>query len=225
MPRIARRDMETCFYHVLVQGINKSYIFNKRDEILYYIKLMYELKEEYEIRIIAYCIMNNHAHLLVNVEKVDNLSSYMHKLNMKYAIFYNKKYNRVGYVFRNRYKSEGIYGETHLYNCVRYIYNNPVKAKICKKPGDYEFSNYKECRVVEINGDKYSFIDTFENIDYNEIICDFLKENNISKDELIYNKEKLKELVIMLRKDFEVSYRIIEDEIGISRETLRRLVK
>ena len=114
VPRIARKDMETTFYHVLVQGINKSYIFNKREEILYYIKLMYELKEEYEIRIIAYCIMNNHAHLLIKVNKIENLSSYMHKMNMKYAMFYNRKYNRVGYVFRNRYRSEGIYNEKHL---------------------------------------------------------------------------------------------------------------
>lgn len=115
VPRIARKDMETTFYHVLVQGINKSYIFNKREEILYYIKLMYELKEEYEIRIIAYCIMNNHAHLLIKVNKIENLSSYMHKMNMKYAMFYNRKYNRVGYVFRNRYRSEGIYNEKHLW--------------------------------------------------------------------------------------------------------------
>ena len=58
---------------------------------------------------------------------------------MKYGRYYNKKYNRVGYVFRDRYKSEGIHREEHLYSCIRYIYNNPVKAGLCSHAKEYSY--------------------------------------------------------------------------------------
>ena len=103
----------------MTQGINKSFIFQEHKDILYYIKLLYNT--ELDIKIIAYCIMNNHAHILVNANKSEILGKYMHQVNTKYAIYYNQKYDRVGYVFRDRYKSEAILDETHLHNCIHYI--------------------------------------------------------------------------------------------------------
>ena len=142
MPRFPRSYIKTTFFHIITQGINKSYIFENEEDIKYYINIMYKLSEEHEIKIIAYCIMNNHAHMLIETEKIKELSKYMQRLNTKYGKYYNKKYNRVGYVFRDRYKSEGIYSEEHLYNCIKYIYDNPVKAHICNKAEEYPYSNY-----------------------------------------------------------------------------------
>ena len=68
----------------------------------------------------------------------------MHKVNTLYAIYFNKKYNRVGYVFRDRYKSQAIYSEKQLYTCINYIHYNPVKAGICKIASEYEYSSYNE---------------------------------------------------------------------------------
>ena len=107
---------------------------------------------------------------------------------------------------------------------MRSIYDNPVKAGICRRPEEYEYSNYKECKVVETEGEEYSFIDAKEEVDCNELICVFLQENNIQKDELIYNKEKLKELIKLLKNDYGISYRIMENHTGISRETLRNII-
>ena len=70
---------------------------------------MYLINEKYNIKIIAYCIMNNHTHMLLETTDLKNLSKYMQSLNTRYGKYYNKKYNRVGYVFRDRYKAEGIY--------------------------------------------------------------------------------------------------------------------
>lgn len=130
MPRIPRMYLKTNCFHVITQGINKSYIFDSPTDIKYYIKGMYEIKDKYNIEIISYCIMNNHAHILLRTDLIKNLSEYMHRLNTRYGCYYNKKYRRVGYVFRDRYKAEGIYTEAHLYNCMKYIYENPVKAGI-----------------------------------------------------------------------------------------------
>ncbi|MGN1351462.1 MAG: transposase [Clostridia bacterium] len=134
MPRFPRNYLKTSFFHVMSQGINKNFIFEDSIDIKFYIKNMYEIKDKYNVKIIAYCIMNNHVHMLLETAGVENLSKYMHCLNTRFGQYYNKKYKRVGYVFRDRYKAEGIYSEKQLYNCIKYIYDNPVKAEICKKP-------------------------------------------------------------------------------------------
>ena len=223
MSRFPRSYIKTSYFHVITQGINKSYIFDESEDIKYYIKIMYKLMEEQKIEIIAYCIMNNHAHILVKTEDIKELSKYMQRLNAKYAKYYNTRYNRVGYVFRDRYKSEGIYSDDHLYNCIRYIYNNPVKAGICSKESEYPYSNYKEIKGNTDN--EYCFIDIEENYEKicKDAIKDFLNDNNIKFEELYNEKDKLKELVIMLKNNYNFSFRKISKELNINREKLRKI--
>ena len=225
MPRKPRNYEHTLFFHVITQGIDKKYIFEKSEDIKYYIKTMYQLKQTQEIDIISYCIMNNHAHILIKTENIEELSKYMQRLNTKYGKYYNKKYNRVGYVFRDRYKSEGIYSESHLYNCIKYIYDNPVKAGICIKAEEYPYSNYK--KIKSKSNEKYAFIDvdeTKEEICKN-IIHKFLMMNEIEKEELKDDKIKLKKLIILLKEEYKISLRKISEELGINREKIRTLYK
>ena len=225
MPRLPRNNIKTSYFHVIVQGIDKEYIFNRKIDIKYYISILYELKDELNIKIIAYCIMNNHAHLLIHTNDVSNLTKYMHKTNTKYAIYYNKIHDRVGYVFRNRFKSEGIYSERQLYNCISYIYNNPVKAKICRTPEEYPYSNSKYYKGIIEENNLYSFLGMDNDKDYKKIIKTYLIENNMKKEDLIRHKESLKELIVILRKNNKISFRKMEEELEISRETLRKLIK
>lgn len=217
MPRVARSDFNTTFFHVITQGINKSYIFENANDIKYYIKNMYELLTEYKLKIIAYCIMNNHAHILIETKKIENLSKYMHRLNTKYALFYNKKYNRVGYVFRDRYKSEGIYNEKHLYNCIKYIYDNPVKAGICKFAWEYPFSNYKKTKEIEDKNYNFLEVETEKEI-AEEFISKVLKEKEFLKNENI-----LKEIIKELKDKYNMSLREIAKQLNINREKVRNL--
>lgn len=222
MPRFPRDYIKTNFFHTIVQGINKSYIFDDDDDIKYYIEKMHNISKEHNINIISYCIMNNHAHLLIGTEDVKELSKFMQRLNTTYGIYYNKKYNRVGYVFKNRYKSEGIYNEKHLYNCIRYIYNNPVKAGICNKPEDYPYS-YSKKIDKNIEGD-YTFID-IEEYKCEDILKNFLMQNSIKLSELKDNRKKLKELIILLKEKYNISLRKISEEIGLNREMIRKIYK
>lgn len=225
MPRKPRNNIKTPFIHVMTQGINKSYIFNEDRDIKYYISTMYNIKEKYSIKIIAYCIMNNHAHILIETNDVDNLSKYMQCLNTKYAVYYNKKYKRIGYVFRDRYRSEEILSENHLNNCIQYIYNNPIKAKICKKAEEYPYSNYKSSKL-EIKGsiEKYKFMDIEEEED-GQIIREYMSKKNLKIDNLLKNKIDLRKMVSYLKNEEKISYRNMEKELGISRETLRKSIK
>ena len=68
----------------------------------------------------------------------------MQKVNGNYARYYNYMENRGGYVFRDRFKSQPIMSKKQLYNCIRYIHLNPVKAKMVDKPEKYKYSSYKD---------------------------------------------------------------------------------
>ena len=223
MPRKSRNSIKTSYYHIMTQGINKSYIFERTEDIKYYIKCMFKLKNDYSLKIIAYCIMNNHAHLLIKTELIEELSKYMQRLNIKYSHYFNKKYNRVGYVFRDRYKSEGIYDEEHLYNCIRYIYDNPVKAGICKHASEYPYSNYKIINR-KIN-EQYSFIDDEETKEreYKSFIEDFLIKNNIKTTQIGENEDVLQEFVTILKNKYNISLRKISEDLNINREKIRRI--
>ena len=226
MPRIPRSYIKTSFFHVITQGLNKQYIFDKSEDIKYYIKIMYQLLTEYNLRIIAYCIMNNHTHILIETKSVKELGKYMQRLNTKYGMYYNKKYNRVGYVFRDRYKSEGIYSEKHFYNCIKYIYNNPVKVGICLKPEEYPYSNYKTNLYNYNDTDvEYFFIDVEEDVQIicRDVIQKFLYDNNINLIDLKNDKLMLKKIITILKEKCNISFREISKEININREKIRRI--
>ena len=222
MPRIPRMYLSTEYFHVITQGINKSYIFDSPTDIKYYIKNMYEIKEKYNIEIIAYCIMNNHAHILMKCAVIRDLSNYMHDLNTRYGCYYNKKYKRVGYVFRDRYKSEGIYTENHLYSCIKYIYYNPVKAGICNNPEEYLYSNYK----TVINGgedEEYQFMDMEEDSSQacKKIIEKTLLEKEITLEDLKQEEKELNKLFVVLKRDYKISLRKIAINLKMNREKAR----
>lgn len=223
MPRYPRSYIQTPFFHIMTQGLNKMYIFDEESDIEYYIKTIYALLKEYDIKLISYCIMNNHAHILIEVQSIKELGKYMHRLNTRYAIYYNKKYNRVGYVFRNRYQAEGIYTEKQLYNCMNYIYNNPVKAGICKKPEDYKYSNYKKTPKSE--DIEIAFIDIDNDEECEKFINDYLKDKDLDIVEIIKHKNELSEIVRILKMEFGLSLRSIAKKLNIGRETVRKIFK
>lgn len=90
--------------------------------------------------IYGYCLMGNHAHLLIKETK-ENISQIMERIGTRYSWWYNWKYERVGHVFQDRFKSECIEDYSYLLTVIRYIHNNPVKAKIVDKSDQYRWSN------------------------------------------------------------------------------------
>ncbi len=116
IPRIARKNLDTPFIHVMVQGVNKEFIFYKNKYIEKYLSIIEANKEKYDFTILAYCVMNNHAHFLVYTEGINDFGKFMHKINLLYAQMYNKEENRYGVLFRNRYKTEPIYDIKYLVN-------------------------------------------------------------------------------------------------------------
>lgn len=229
----------------MVQGINKDSIFNSSRDKKKYLNYINKIQPQYNILIISYCIMPNHSHFLIKSTDIDELSRFMQKLNTKYAIYYNAINNRVGYVFRDRFKLQEITSIEHFYKCIEYIHNNPIKAGLCAKQSEYEYSSFVtmyNCsrnelytRINDIIKDKnleksetqINFLE--DEISYkgceNSIIEEILKNNNVTKYELILkeNMEKLRKIIKILRDEYKIPYRKIEEKLGISREKIRKL--
>lgn len=245
MSRIRKENINTSFFHIMVQGNNKEYIFNCTEDIEKYIKIMKDTKEEINTVILAYCIMSNHAHILIHEENIENLIRYMHKVNLLYAKYYNRRYNRVGYVFRDRYKTQPIYSENHLLSCVRYIHNNPVKAHICEKANQYKYSSYdrnlfftnteieknirKNMNLKEDSSlepmQQFIFMENEQNKEEQckELLQDILIEKNITKEELSQKEEMINLIIKRMKLECGISYRMLENILGINRKKLRKI--
>ena len=246
MARVPRSSFDTSFFHTIVQGINKEYIFNKEEHIRKYLTLLEKYKEEYNISILAYCIMNNHAHLLLHVQKIEEMSKYMHKVNALYANYYNKATNRVGVLFRNRYQTEPIYNERYLMQCIKYIHMNPVKARMVKRCEEYEFSSAREYTnnygaaktaiLKEIFGT--NFTEWINNIESEKIFYDinenqeetieagikeFETKNGCEYNDIIKSKEKTVELLYYLKNNYKVTYKEISKRLGLTRNEMDNL--
>lgn len=138
MPRQARQRSVTDVYHVIQRGINHSLIFLEDADRLMLIKLL-RLQACETFKVYCYCLMDNHLHLIV---KSDRLSFHIHRIFTIYASWFNQKYEREGYLFQDRFKSEAIEEEGYLLRCFRYILQNPLKAGLCCKASEYRWSSY-----------------------------------------------------------------------------------
>jgi REP element-mobilizing transposase RayT len=143
MPRYARRKSNSEVYHVMLRGINRMLIFYDDDDRTKFLETMDRMKKEGEFEIYAYCLMDNHIHLLIK-EGEDTVQRALKRIGVSYAYYFNKKYARVGHVFQDRFRSEAIEDESYLMTAARYIHNNPVQAGIVERAGDYRWSSYRE---------------------------------------------------------------------------------
>lgn len=224
MPRRSRKNSQSCYYHIIIQGINKEYIFEKEEYIKELQKIIINKLEESNVTILAYCIMNNHAHFLIYSEKSEYLSRYMQKVNTTYSQFYNKAKKRIGYVFRDRYRSQDIISNKHLYNCLRYIHNNPVKAGIVAKMKEYKYSSYiefinnKERKIINENAIKLLFGEKegFEEQFY------YIHNKYCSEEDLIEVKEKdIEEVIEEIENKYNNKIEVLKQDKKILEEVIK----
>ncbi|MBQ6343258.1 MAG: transposase [Anaerolineaceae bacterium] len=152
MARTARKLSELGYYHLIVRGIGKQILFEEHSDYLHYLSLLKRFCKETGVTICAFCLMENHVHLLA-YDPEQKIPLLMKKMGVSYSAYFNKKYERTGHLFQDRYLSEPIESEAYLLTVFRYILNNPQKAGICAADA-YEWSSYK------LYGSNSSFVDT-----------------------------------------------------------------
>ncbi len=141
MARKLRCKSAAGYYHLIMRGNNKQILFEATDDYRFFLSRMGKYCRESDIRISAYCLMENHVHLLVK-DPQDSVPAMMQKLSLSYSFYYNQKYGRTGHLFQGRYLSEPVENDFYLLTVFRYILNNPRKAGICPA-ADYRWSSYR----------------------------------------------------------------------------------
>lgn len=143
MPRKARIKSQTGIYHVILRGINRQIIFEDCEDYQKYLDLLKDYQEISGYKIYAYCLMNNHLHLLI-MEGEEDLGNIFKRMGSSYVYWYNWKYNRSGHLFQDRFKSEPVEDDAYFLTILRYIHQNPLKAGAVVELGDYPWSSYHE---------------------------------------------------------------------------------
>lgn len=159
MPRGPRISFENAFFHVFNRGVAKQPIFLEDSDYDKFLIRITELKSKngFDHAIYSYVLMPNHFHLLIQTKKVP-LSKVMTSLLTSYSMYFNRKYNRVGTLFQNRFKSKLCDKDSYFLGASRYILLNPIEAEIVSDVRDYPWSSYHE--LFGITG--YSIIDKVE---------------------------------------------------------------
>lgn len=136
----------------MLRGVNKQIIFEEPSDYRKFIKILGQsafptddFGKSLPPRCIffAYCIMPNHVHLVVR-EKHESISEVIKRIATAYALYYNKKYERCGHLFQDRFRSEPVNDLAYFVTLMRYVHQNPVAGGLCQKVEDYAWSSWVE---------------------------------------------------------------------------------
>ena len=127
----------------MLRGVNQQQIFEDQEDCDKFLQVLKDCKAISEFKLFAYCLMGNHIHILLQ-ETNEPIELLMKRIATRFVYWYNIKYQRVGHLFQDRFKSEPIENDAYFLTVLRYIHQNPIKAGICKTVADYENSSYSE---------------------------------------------------------------------------------
>jgi putative transposase len=182
MPRSARCIIPDYPYHLTHRGNNKQQIFFKDADYRRYLYWFEEARKEYRLKVLAFCLMPNHMHLVGIASESHSFAKVINVVHARYAQYFHREYGGVGHLWQGRYFS-CLLDQTHLLAALRYVERNPTRANLSFKPWDWVWSSAREhvkgdrsiifledcSKLVSISSWE-SYIDVQENLnDINEI--------------------------------------------------------
>ncbi|MDD8014727.1 MAG: transposase [Acidobacteriota bacterium] len=175
MPRIARLVIPGIPHHVIQRGNRRQQVFFSDEDKLVYLKILKDQGKKKGLRFWAYCLMDNHVHLIAVPGFRDSLSRAMSETHRRYTNLINIRENWKGYLWQGRFLSFPL-GDAHLLAAARYIERNPVRAGLVQKPEDYVWSSAGS-HVRKIKDDVISDDDPFGAL---EDWADFLQQDEMN---------------------------------------------
>ena len=140
------RPLRICFpgaiYHITSRGNARETCFRDDIDKLIFLRILGQAIERYGWLCVAYCLMDNHYHLVIETPQ-PNLSTGMRHLNGNYARVFNNRHDRCGHVFQARFRSILIDEGPYFLAACRHVVRNPVRAGSCARPGEYRWSSYR----------------------------------------------------------------------------------
>ncbi len=140
MARPLRLDVEHGLYHVIVRGNDRRSVFRDDADRQRYLARLAFYVEKFSFRVVAYCLMDNHVHLAIERGKVP-LSKIMAGLQSSYTQYFNRRHERSGHLFQGRYKAFLVEKGRYALALLRYIHENPVKARVVERAEHYGWSS------------------------------------------------------------------------------------
>ena len=140
MPRIARVVVPDCPHHITQRGNRRENVFCSEDDRLSFLGLLGEYAARHGLRIDAYCLMNNHIHLVARPEKKCSLERTLKPVFLRYAQHVNRRHKWGGRVWQGRFFSCPL-DDDHFWTAMRYVERNPVRARLVKAAEDYRWSS------------------------------------------------------------------------------------
>ena len=128
------------YYHIYNRGNRKQNIFLNEKDYKRYLAKLKEYRQKHNVTILAYCLMPNHVHFLLRQNSPEPVSTFIQKLHTAYSMYFNKKYEQVGHLFADRFKTKIVARDEYLTHLSRYIHLNP--EKLVKKLTAYTWSSY-----------------------------------------------------------------------------------
>ena len=261
MTRQLRKESATGIHHVMLRGINRQDIFVDTEDyrvFIYYLQKLVRPKDD-SGRVLpayatfyAYCLMNNHVHLLIR-EGSENLSSAVKRLAAAYARYYNTKYQHYGHLFQDRFKSEPVNDAAYFFTLLRYIHQNPVAAGLSEDVASYKWSSWGEYERRGVGGSICNVDQVLGRIPYDELrglvfellpkttaildfdnasrmrtdqeVCDYLTNTfglREASDILLYSRDRLRD-IIHSAKEYGASIRQLSRLTGISVGIIRNM--
>jgi len=144
MPRAARGLADQQVYHVLNRGNGRAEVFHKPADFAAFVKLIGEAKERFPVKVIAYCLMSNHFHLLAKPTEGEDLSKWMQWLMTTHVRRYHRHYGTSGHVWQGRFKSFIVKQDDHLLTAIRYVEGNPMRAGMVSSAREWSWSSHRE---------------------------------------------------------------------------------
>lgn len=142
MPRRAREKNCESVYHVMCRSVSEFLLFRDDDDKTYYLGLLKRYVDKYKCRIYGYCLMDNHLHIHFDPGGFD-ISRFMHCANVAYVRYYNKKYERHGPVFQERFESRILDSDEYNLTVSAYIHNNAKDIQgYTGREEEYPYSSY-----------------------------------------------------------------------------------
>ncbi len=179
MARQPRQKSETGIYHVMLKGIDERNIFMEEGDRKKFVMQMLQAREKSGFALLAYCLMDNHVHLLL--EEKEDIGTAVKRITVGYVLWHNNKYGRSGHLFRNRFLSEAVENDAYLMTVARYIHQNPVKARLVKEARFYDWSSYGQ--YIEAYLGKANHIDTEHIMNYFDTRREFEEFMNTWQDD------------------------------------------
>jgi len=127
----------------MLRGINRQTIFEDDEDRIKFLETLEKYKEISKFELYGYCLMDNHIHMLVK-ETEESISDVIKRVSSSYVHWYNMKYERVGHLFQERFKSENVETTLSFLRVLRYIHQNPLKAGLVKSIFDWKWTSMHE---------------------------------------------------------------------------------